>query len=264
MDIAFTIRRRLSITILLALALGFNSGVSGAQPETLKVCYTEWGKFGGEALPDQGFIPDMLRTVLHHAGYEMELTFLPWPRCVEQGKTMQFDIVGSAWRGPNFSPDFDYMTVVSVDSISFIVLDDSPLVSGEIEGLAGKKVGYFRYSGGLEEFYKIENQFETSAVTSEEAMLKILERGRVDMIVSDLVQLNAVAEKIEPPLTTKLRALQPPLQQNIGSPMISKSHPRKDEIIAAFNKSFHELVEDGLYQRLNEKHDMILTPGPVE
>lgn len=250
------------ITAALACTLLFPSLASA---EKLKICYLEWGKLGGEKLPNKGLIPDAVTRILTDAGYEVEVFIRPWNRCIEQTKSMEFDMVADAWKGPTFDNDFDYSHTHHIDKISFVVRDDSPLTSGTFESMKGKRVGYLDTSGGLEKFYQNKNLFsEVTAVPTEAAMVRILDGGRVDAIVSDPVQLLGVASKLTPPIQTKLRVLEPPIQMNIGAALISKKHPKKQQILAAYEKSFRKLLKTDMYQKLEQVHGVKLDLPPVK
>ncbi|MBF0287659.1 MAG: transporter substrate-binding domain-containing protein [SAR324 cluster bacterium] len=235
-----------------------------ASAEKLKVCYLEWGKLGGEKLPNKGFIPDAVSHILKDAGYEVEVFIRPWNRCIELTKNLQFDLVADAWKGPTFDNDFDYLRTHHIDKISFIVRDDSPLTDGTFESLKGKRVGYLGTSGGLEKFYDNKHIFsEVFAVNTEAAMVRILVGRRVDAIVSDPIQMLGVAEKLSPPVQSKLRVLEPPLQVNLGAALISKKHPKKQQIMASFEKSFIKLAKTDIYDKLEKLHGVKLDLAPL-
>lgn len=256
---------KLAFILVLTFAFGGFITVGSAQAETLKLCYLEWGKFGGKKLPEKGFIPDAMTRILTHAGYQVEVSIRPWNRCIEQTKAMDFDLVADAWKGPTFDNDFDYLRVHHIDAINFVALKTSDIKDGNIESMKGRRVGYLGTSGGLEKFYKNQDIFaQVSKVNSEAAMLRVLLKDRVDVIVSDPLQLLAVADTIEQGLSEKLAVLDPPLQLNYGAALISKNHPKKEEIKAAFDKAFRELAKTDMYEKLSAKHDIQIRLPSIE
>lgn len=222
---------------------------------SLTICGTAWGKYGGDDLPGKGFVPDLVMRVFRHAGYEIETKLVPWPRCVQLTKELKFDLVSSGWRGENFAPHFDYLNVILIDTVNFITLEDSPIVSGEIENFHGKRVGHVRDSGGMDVF---ENQDKIEVVKAAvlKKLLYMLGGGRIDAIVSDPVNLNEAVKSLDRSFGKKLKVLQPPLQINYNSPLVSKKHPNKDRIIADFDRSYRALVAEGLYDELIGIHDL--------
>ncbi|MBN2866665.1 MAG: hypothetical protein JXK16_11720 [Thiotrichales bacterium] len=53
--------------------------------ETIKLTSLEWPPYNGEYLEHQGSNTAKLRTLLKQAGYDLEVTFLPWKRAVSSG-----------------------------------------------------------------------------------------------------------------------------------------------------------------------------------
>lgn len=124
---------------LLCCSVTLASGVAAAaDKKPLTICGTTWGKLSGDHLPNKGFVPDLVTRVLNHAGYEVTTKLVPGPKCIQDTKTMKFDIVSTAWRGENFDPHFDYMDIVLIDTINFIVSDNSPIASGKAGELLRK------------------------------------------------------------------------------------------------------------------------------
>ncbi len=229
----------------------------------LKICYLEWGKYGGENLPSKGLVPDITTRVFIHAGYNVEVYIVPWPRCIEQTKRLKYDLVAGAWEGEGFDPYFEYMENVTVDSINFVTLESSQLTSGDMDYLEGKRIGFMRDSGGLENFKKNKHRFKVIEVAVEKRLLTMLKGDRFDAVISDPLQLIELANKMMPPLGEKLRVLLPPVQENLSSPMISKNHPDKAKIISDFKRSFKVLVQAGLYDEMYEIHDLRVTHKPI-
>jgi len=255
--------RRFIAIFYVAFSLIFFGSANG-EAKSLKLCYLEWGKFGGEALPDKGFIPDAMTRIFRHAGYEVEIFIRPWTRCIEQTKRLKFDLVADAWKGPTFDADFDYLQTHHIDSINFVARKTSGIADGQISSLKGRRVGYLATSGGLEKFYANQHVFsQVTKVHTETAMLRILAKGRVDVIVSDPLQLLAVAEKLQPPMAADLIVLEPALQLNYGAALISKQHPAKREIMTAFGRAFRALRGTNMYEQLVKKHGVKFKLAPL-
>jgi polar amino acid transport system substrate-binding protein len=224
--------------------------------KNLTICSTTWGKLGGENLPGKGFVSDLAMRVFRHAGYKIETKIVPWPRCIALAKKMEFDLVASGWRGKNFAPYFDYLNVTVKDTVNFITLANSPIESGNFEAFHGKRVGLVRDAGGLEALFENRPKIQVVKIGVLKNLPYMLEGGRIDAIVSDPVSLNEAIKTLDRPLNVKLKALAPPLSVNLNSPLISKNHPDKDQIIADFDRSYRTLVAQGLYDELIKIHDL--------
>jgi len=220
------------------------------------ICGTTWGKYGGDDLPGKGFVPDLMMRVFRDAGYEVRTELVPWPRCVERAKAVKYDLIASAWRGKNFAPHFDYLNVILHDTVNFVTLADTSIASGDVSAFKGKRVGYVREAGGLAQIFAGQTEIRTVEVAVLKKLLPMLERGRIDAIATDPVNLNELVKTLDPPLKKKLKALQPPLQINYNSPQIAKHHPDKARIIADFDRSYKKPVKQGLYDELIKLHDL--------
>lgn len=243
--------------LIVFLALAILPAFSFAQTKKpLVICSTTWGKLGGEILPGKGFVSDLAMRVFRHAGYKIETKILPWPRCIALVKEQKIDLVAAGWRGKNFEPHFDYLNVIVKDTVNFITLADSPIAIGSYKTFYGKKVGLVRQAGGLEALFEEHKEIGVVGVGQLEKLPQMLAGKRFDAIVSDPVSLNEALKTMSPPFKYKLKTLNPPLKVNLNSPLISKSHPDKAQIIADFDRSYKILVKQGLYEDLIKVHDL--------
>lgn len=225
----------------------------------IKVCYLEWGKLGGKELPNYGLIPDVVATTLKEAGYTPKVDILPWARCLKLVELKRYDLVAGFWIGEEQKRTYTYLEPNTVDDIAFISLDDLKVKSGNIENFYDKKVALIRDAGGLENFYKDENRFQkVIRVNNDIQMIELLKAKRIDAIISDPVQILSLVDNRFPKLKEKLKVWNPPIQRNIGAPAIANDHPKKDEIIQKYNETFIKLRDNGLYDHMMKKHNVIL------
>ncbi|PLX71748.1 MAG: hypothetical protein C0602_00700, partial [Denitrovibrio sp.] len=218
-------------TLIFILSLLIASVAFAADKENIKVCYLEWGKLGGEKLPDKGLVPDVVATTLREAGYNPEVQILPWVRCLKLVEFSEIDLVAGFWMGEEQKKTYQLLAPNTVDDIAFVTLDSFQAKSGDIEDFYGKRVALIRDAGGLEKFYSNEKEFKVFKVNNDIQMLELLKAGRIDAIISDPVQILSKAEKEMPELTGKLKVWDPPIQRNIGAPAVSLKNPKKDELV---------------------------------
>jgi polar amino acid transport system substrate-binding protein len=260
-----TISRIRSSPLVALLVFSFAIPVSNgaAANQLLRLCHVPWGVFAGKDLPGKGIYPDITSRVLRKAGYQVEVSIIPWTRCIENVRSREYDIVTAAWEGKSFDADFIYLNNTSIDTINFIVLDGSSLNSGRFEDLRGKKIGILRDQGGMEDFYNHADLFKFIHQSSSElALLRMLIHGRVDAVLTNPAHLQSLANSMTDEMTSKIRALLPPAQINYASPIIAKSHPLAQQIKADFDEAFRALVAEGLYDDLERVHGVRLTHRP--
>lgn len=229
--------RKLAAIITLVGTLSMAQiGESAAEQNLLKICYTTWGKMGGEILPNKGVYPDIAARTLKEAGYQVSVDIVPWDRCIESVKLQIYDVVAAAWTADTLRNDFIYLRNTGIDRINFMVLEDSPIESGDFEALKGKRIVMFQ-SAGIDRFEKNIDQFQVTKVHHENQMIEMLAAGRVDALLSNPEQTVSLAAKKFPALVGRLKILEPPVQLNYASPMVSVNHPRKLEIKMKFDEA---------------------------
>lgn len=244
---------KIIILLLITLSSLFSSS------EHVKVCYLEWGKLGGKNLPSYGLVPDVVSTTLKEAGYEPEVTIMPWARCLKLVSLKKYDMVAGFWIGEEQKKSYQYFEPNTIDDIAFITLKGFLAKSGKIEDFYGKKVGLIRDAGGLENFYSKEKNFKkVMKVDNDIQLVRLLKAGRIDAIISDPVQVLSKVDAMFPELINKLKVWDPVIQRNIGAPAVAKDHPKRDELEKRYNNAFKKLVKQGLYDEMMKKHDVVL------
>lgn len=250
--------KKLTVFISLSfVSLMLTMAPSHARKPDLSLCYTTWGKHGGDKLPNKGIIPDLVSRVFKHAGYKVTVDIVPWPRCVQQAKKQKYDLVASAWRGENFDPYFDYLNITLRNDVSFIVSVDSAFEVGEIDEFEGKTVAFVRDSGGMD-IVRNNKKVKSVVVSDMQKMATLLLGDRVDAIITDPPSLFIYTDTLSPTTSQQLRVLDPPVSTNFNSPLIAKGHPHKETIARDFDKAFKELIAAGLYDDLMTVHGRTL------
>ena len=232
--------------------------VASESKELIKVCYLEWGKLGGENLPNKGFAPDVTLTVLKEAGYDATIDILPWSRCLKSVEVGRHDMVATFWIGEEQKKIYQYFEPQSLDYINFITLKDYKSKSGKLEDFYGKSIGVLRNAGGIENFFDKRDKFKVFDVTSELQLINLLKVGRIDAIVTDSVPLLSLVENKFPELVGKLKVWEPEIQLNISAPAVALDHPKRDEIMQRYNKAFIKLMKEDFYKEMFKKHNLRL------
>lgn len=251
-------RKWFAICLVTILCLGAVKAALAADKGHLNFCYTEWGPFGGNALPGKGAWPDLVSRIFNHAGYRTSVKILPWARCLKDAGDLKYDLVSVVWKSASFEPEFAFARVVSVDGLYVISTKSGRATSGKVEDLKGLRVAILKGQGGTEKIYQNKDQFQLQELTDDPQLAKMLNAGRVDVVVTDPTQFIYSLRKHVPQLEAKLKILEPPVQSYFSAPMISKKHPKYQQIIEDFNRAFPESVEAGVYQEIESVHGLAL------
>lgn len=246
------------LKIICAVLVFFNLSLAEKNREPLKLCYLEWGKLGGENLPNKGFVSDVAVTVLKEAGYDATVDILPWSRCLKLVEVKKYDMVATFWMGEKQKKKYQFFEPTSLDYINFISLNTFKSKSGKLEDFYGKSIGIMRDAGGIENFFTQRDKFKVFDVTNEVQLINLLRLGRIDAIVTDPVPLLSLVENKFPELVGKLKVWEPAIQLNIAAPAVAIDHPNKNEIMQRYNKAYIKLIKNGLYEKMFKKHGLTL------
>ncbi|MCP4320741.1 MAG: transporter substrate-binding domain-containing protein [Alteromonadales bacterium] len=242
------------LSTLLFSMISIKPSYSQEIPSRLKICYHPAPPFAAPGLPNGGIITELTTTVFRKAGFETEVNYLPWARCVKLVSKGEIDVVYHIWEGVKKHKQlFDFMNNSSVDELSFITLETSDIRAYDKKALSGYSVALTEgggYNKSLLEIPGVNYVF----VDSDEEKAKMLLAERVDLIVADQVRVNFIINKHYANSAKKLRILSPNIRSDLASPGISKNHPWKDEIIDRYNRAYIDLCEQGFFKSLNIAH----------
>lgn len=246
--------KKLGTFTILYLLLFSTSFAQETKHKELKLCFLEWGKLGGEKQINKGVYVDLVSRVFKDAGYKVTVDFLIWDDCVTRTEKLEFDVIPIVWEGDVFDNRFLYLKRVGYDSIHFVALKSSGIKNGFASSLVGKRVGWVKSSGGLEDFHKIKEHFKSILLKSNKEQVTSLLNKMVDSVVTDPVAFEGELNKLFPNTKIELDILDPALKINYSSPAISKKHPDRYQIIKDFENSYSKLIESGLYEDLYKTH----------
>jgi len=229
-------------------------------PTKIRMCWHEGAPYSASDLLDGGLEADFTSTVMIEAGFEPEVIFVPWARCKLGAQKGLYDMLFAMWNDVDLhQQNFDFFYTTDIQSTSFVVLDNSPLKRGELKDLNGVRLGLHN-QGGYSSDLLSHKGFEFHFVDYNIQKIRMLGRGRVDVIIGDPRRLeheintNLVVQDI------KLRALLPHIQIQRTSPAIAKTNPHGKEIIRRYNEAYIRLCESGVLQDIIYKHGFDFKP----
>lgn len=224
------------------------------------MCWHEGAPYAASILVDGGLHADFTSTVMIEAGFEPEIIFVPWARCKLGAKKGLYDMLFAMWEGVDLhEQDFDFFYSTDIQSSSFVVLDSSPLKSGKLKDMNGVRLALHNHGGYGSDLLNHKG-FEFHFVDYNIQKIRMLDRGRVDVIIGDLKRLQHEIKTKLVVQDIKLRALLPHIQSHRTSPAISKTNPYGKEIIRRYNEAYLRLCERGVLQDIIYKHGFDYEP----
>lgn len=222
---------------MLLAALTLAAGTAQADPlRVVRLTSGEWEPWSGPDLPEGGIATRIVRDAFAARGITVEIGWFPWARAWELARTDAWD--GSfAW-----VPDESRRALVRfsepiyVGTTVFLHRRGEALAWETVDDLAAKRIGIthgYGYGPDFESALR-SGKLQTDPAPSDEANLRKLLAGRIDLFpIDDIVGL-ALARRILGPDAAKLAFDPRPVHRSTNHLIVRRDHPRADEILAAF------------------------------
>ncbi len=222
--------------------------------EVVNLSTGEYEPFTSEKLPDGGPLTDIVTRAFAESGYTVKVDFLPWKRGYAEALAGRIDGTFPYARNAEREKDF-------VFSESFYTVDrrmyyraGSGVNPEELASLQGKQycspLGFTIYKelGALVDSKVLSVQSPPDLVSC----AKMLAVGRADFFVATA----DVAEVAMDKAGLKVKFLDKLFGKNENFLILSKTHPKAREMIAAFNKGVAALKSKGEFGKILKKHKL--------
>lgn len=211
--------------------------------------------------PRESVMTEVLKEVGHEMGVTFVFRFMPWKRCesavekLEAWGAIPYVLTPEREKKYYFSDKlfnragkfFYYSQKGTPKQIPFSGLSD---LRGYI---IGGVIGYY-YEQSL-----LEAKLHVEFVTADEQNFWKLRAGKVDLIIADEVVGNYIIRKRFPQEVGNYFTLSKPLDV-IGDYLItSKKYPNTQKLLIKFNMALEKIKGNGVYQRILDKHGVVLT-----
>lgn len=244
--------------ILIVSVIGLSSKVSAET--TLVIATGELPPYVSENRKES-FLTEVLDEVAREMGVKFEFKYMPWKRCElalenqdawgavpyvltpERGKKYYFSekLFNRQAKFFSYSPD-GKRKQIPYDRLS----DLKGYVIGGVRG--------YYYEQPL-----LQAGLQVELVTTDEQNFRKLKAGKVDLIPSDEVVGFHIIKKRFPLETGNFSTLSTPLDASGDYLMTSKKYPGTQRLLARFNAALKKVKENGVYQRILDKHGIVLT-----
>ena len=233
-------RSKLPLTLLL-LALSARPA-----PPPLHLVANYWEPYSGQDLPQQGLACEVVSTALRRAGYELDITIMPWSRVLSTVYQHQADGVVAIWATGKRRSKLLFSDSYLANQLFILHMP------GQLQGVTGlRQLSGTRIGIGRDYEYSDEFMAQTD-----------FQRVPVDRTIQNLLKLTI--GRVDGVLEDKLTA-QYQIQTNIGAhdalgkiefaaaPMmtlplyfaINPQTPNAQQIIAQFNAQLAGMRKDG-------------------
>ena len=225
-----------SILIFSTVLLLFSAREAPGQ-DVLRLANDPWPPYTGETLPGKGIATEIVVTALHRAGYETQVTFVPWKRALEGTFDGTYDILITTSYNDERAKKVAYSDPYLSNVVRLIKRKDSAHKFNSIEDIRGLTVGVSKgyiYEPEFDEatFFIKDNQGESVL-----ANLKKLQAGRLDLIAEDELVVKYFLKENFSSEALEVNFLPKPLNTKNLHIIIRKSHINNTRIIEGFTQA---------------------------
>ncbi|MBU1001258.1 MAG: transporter substrate-binding domain-containing protein [Proteobacteria bacterium] len=244
--------RFLAATVLLLFTLA-----PSAQAETIRLATLEWPPYISQRMQGQGYVAEVVRTAFARAGIDVELTFMPWKRTLEETRSGHFQAYVPEYFSQDLRKDFVFSAPFPGGPLVLLARRGSGIRYSTVRDLAPYRIGVVR---GYVNTPEIDNAtfMNKYAVMDDLTSLRMLVRERLDLSIMDLnVALYLARTHLGG--TRDIEVLQPPLDNKllyICFPLVRDDHLR---LLTAFNAGLMDIEGDGTLEAIRNRHGFTQT-----
>ena len=257
-------KKPLKFLLVFFIQLSTIFAATNSNAETLRLTTLEWPPYYGVSVPENGFFVAIVREAYRRAGFETEVTFLPWKRALETTRRGHYDgLIGAYWT-PDRSKDFVFSNVVATNEEVFIKLKKTALASHDAADLNKYTVGAL--DGAAQSDALIGLGYNVTQISSYSGLLALLEAKRVQMILAGRAFISYELSKTAAgkDLLGRLTFMEPPFKTYKLHTVITRTRSDADPIVKAFNDALAEMHADGSYKAILDRFGMSNVVGPSE
>lgn len=246
--------RKFSSVLFIVICSLFLPALNYSQ-ETITIGAVNWAPFTGEQLQDFGFVSEITRLAMSHSDYNIQIDFIPWARALYKIKTGEIDGILGVYHTGERTEWMAYTEPVGDTDLIFLQMKNAnaPTDYNSLQDLKNMTIGTPRGFAVTPEFDKAE-YLKKEEVLDTYHSLKMLLKGRVDIIVDSREVLNYLIENEFPEYSDSTVELYPSLDNKIIYNAFSKSNPDYSKLVALFNNGLRKLKDNGTYELVKQKH----------
>lgn len=221
-----------------------------AEPVTMMT--NAWTPYVDEKLPAQGLAVELASHIFARAGYQADNTVERWPRALEGVRIGLYDVLGATWYDDDREADFLFSQPYMLNELIVVKRRDRQGKHFSLGDLDQARIGLLQdYAYGVD-FSDIPQStlvYENHIIQN----LMNLLNNKVDYVIGDR---RVIALQLQEYLAGRRHELEvlnislPPRSLHVAA---SRSNPRHQAIIKAFNTALKEVKRDGSYQKIVAK-----------
>jgi len=206
-----------------------------------------WEPVYGEAQPEGGIYSALAREAFQRAGYQLEISFLPWKRALEDAKVGSYAGVQGAVMSAERDEFFLATDSLMIYEEMFYNHSDQPISYQKFEDLKPYTIGHIR--GAVSTDIWRDLGITVEEVDDYEQNLKKLMANRIDLMAADKFVMGSLLKK-NPQFEGKVEVILPAIYSVPLPIIISKAISDHIKIVEDFNRGLKDIREDGTFDAI--------------
>lgn len=238
--------------LLLLTGLLLSGVVNATGQPLLRISAGEWPPYLSARLIHQGPIAHLIRDLLGEEGYQVEFSFLPWPRAYAEAAAGKYDASAVWMHKQDREQDFLFSEPLLDEQFVFFHLKSQPFDWQRFEDLDGMTLGgglEYSYGAGFDA-YLDSGRVRLERVSSDRQNFEKLLKERVVLYPQELnVGYAALRSEFSVEDAARITHHPQPLLVNLSYLLLPRRLEQSDTLRQRFNVRLQQFRQSGRYQQ---------------
>jgi polar amino acid transport system substrate-binding protein len=223
--------------------------------ETLRIYTNNYEPYYGENLPDQGPVIEIIRLAFKAVGYDIDVSFRPWKRIIQEGQNGECDVIAAVWFNTGRESWMALTDSMLINEVGFYKRKNDDLVFIDYPDLNTRNVVIGTVRGYISPEGFNQAGLKNEEVTEDILNLRKLVNNRIRLALMDkqlgayLLKKDMTRHDIEWLVTLQ----KIPLRNGIMKTAKGDWRIKRDD----FNKGLAIIKSKGMIEQVLKKHDLL-------
>ncbi|WP_163832113.1 substrate-binding periplasmic protein [Spartinivicinus ruber] len=220
----------------------------------IKIVGTDWEPFSASTLESGGVLTEIVVTAFKRKGYNAEIQWYPWKRCLVLTSKGERDVLMTAYYSEQRAKKYLYSDPLFQIDIGLVALKEAGISSYKsLRDLEKFTIGVTKNWVNSAEFDAANYLKKDVSLTHITTMRKLFGR-RIDMIVTSIPVFQYEVNRMKYHSLSEVTILDPILTKNNLHILSGFKVADYKKIIQDFNEGLSEIKQDGSYGKIFSKH----------
>jgi len=220
---------------------------------SVRLATLEWAPYIGQALPDGGFVAEVVREAFKRQGQGVEFRFMPWARVVVVAKAGEVAGYLPEYYAKELEKDFLLSEPLPAGPLGFFKLKNRAVSWKTLDDLKPYRIGVVRGYVNTREF-DARKDLKKEEVAEDVLNLRKLVAGRIDLMLADKYVGQYLARKENPQDADKIEFMSPVLEGKELFVCFPKARPGSKALRDTFNQGLRTMKADGTLQAIMKRY----------